>query len=128
MQDASLLVAKIMAAIPAEGMVRKTIRARLLRKACPAGDPEGEGLWLPEGMSGVGFLDYLVRRGVLQDCGTGRYSYPIPSLRRFLIEQGGLAPVQAAARIRYEPDRKAKSARKIRQALLPLASATPSVA
>ncbi len=93
MTQSRLLVARVMAVVPREGVADSTVLARILQEARPADDPEGEGLWLPEGMSARGFLKNLVHHGALQENDSGLLSCPIPSFRSYLIEQGGMISV-----------------------------------
>ncbi len=90
MEDAGLLVARIMREIPEEGMTKSAIKGQILRQARPADDPDGEGLWLPKDMDVEDFFSHLIRKGTLQDMGGYHYHCPIPSLRRFLVQRSGL--------------------------------------
>ena len=86
MQEATFLLARVMAAVPDAGLRLNEavgvigVRAR-----------QGCGWGLPEGMSPRDFLDHLVYRGALQSAEDDRLVCPIPSFRRFLIEEGARA-------------------------------------
>ncbi len=67
MEDAILPVARIMEGIPQEGLSKPAIKAKILRQIRPTDDPDGEGLWRPEGMDTGRFFDHRIHRGVLQD-------------------------------------------------------------
>ena len=98
MQASIFLLARVMAAVPDTGLRRNEAIA-VVRTRARTGD--GHGWDVPEGMSAGDFLDHLVLRGALQSGEDDRLVCPIPSLRRFLIEEaadafgcdfGGLAP------------------------------------
>ena len=83
MRGAAFLVGSVMASVPDNGLNRHEIID--LIQACSA-HVGGSGWKLPEGMSAVKFLDHLVSRGALQRRGDDRLACPIPSFRRFLMQ------------------------------------------
>ena len=85
MQEAVFLLARIMAGVPESGLRRNEAVGSIGDLAKSEGDC---GWRLPEGMSPTEFLDHLVHRGALQSGEDDRLVCPIPSFRRFLIEEG----------------------------------------
>ncbi len=85
MQEAIFLLARMMAGVPASGLLRNEAVGLIGDLARHEGDC---GWRLPEGMAPREFLDHLVHRGVLQSGEDDRLVCPIPSFRRFLIEEG----------------------------------------
>ena len=86
MQEALFLLARVMAAVPDDGLLlNETVGIIEARVA------DGHGWSLPEGMSPRDFLDHLVHRGALQSGEGDRLVCPIPSFRRFLIEEAAHA-------------------------------------
>ncbi len=87
---AGLLTAKILKGIPERGLSGMDITDRIDNLKRLPNDTDGRGLRLPKNMDADDFFDHLIGKCVLQDSGDGLYSCPIPSLRRFLIREGGL--------------------------------------
>ena len=83
MRRAAPLVGAVMAALPEEGLEEYRIVDLI---AAEAGRREGSGWALPEGFSARQFLDHLVHRGALQQQPDDRLACPIPSFRRFLMQ------------------------------------------
>ncbi len=83
MRRAAPLVGAVMAALPEEGLEEYRIVDLI---AAEAGRREGIGWALPEGLSAAQFLDHLVHRGALQQQPDDRLACPIPSFRRFLMQ------------------------------------------
>ena len=88
MQEAIYLLARVMAEMPEAGLRRSDAVGSIRSLARDEGDC---GWRLPEGMSPSEFLDHLVHRGALQSGEDDRLVCPIPSFRRFLIEEGARA-------------------------------------
>ena len=86
MQEALFLLARVMAAVPDAGLRLNEVVGIIGARA-----RQGCGWNLPEGMSPRDFLDHLVHRGALQSGEDDRLVCPIPSFRRFLIEEGARA-------------------------------------
>ncbi len=85
MQEAVFLLARVMAGVPEPGLRRNKATGLIETLARSEGD---YGWRLPEGMSPREFLDHLVHRGALQSGEDDRLVCPIPSFRRFLVEEG----------------------------------------
>ena len=85
MAEAVFLLASVMAAIPEGGLRLHEVVAVVDDRVRRGG---GSGWRLPETMSAPDFLDHLVHRGALQPGEDDRLACPIPSFRRFLIEEG----------------------------------------
>ena len=85
MQEAVFLLARFMAGVPESGLRRNEATGLIGTLARREGD---YGWRLPEGMSPTEFLDHLVHRGALQSGEDDRLVCPIPSFRRFLVEEG----------------------------------------
>ena len=88
MQEAVFLLARVMAGVPESGLRRNEAVAVIGNRARQGGDC---GWDLPQGMSAGDFLDHLVHRGALQSGEDDRLICPIPSFRRFLMEEGARA-------------------------------------
>ena len=88
MQEAVFMLARFMAAVPESGLRRNEAVGSIGDLAKSEG---GYGWRLPEGMSPTEFLDHLVHRGALQSGEDDRLVCPIPSFRRFLMEEGARA-------------------------------------
>ncbi len=84
MQEAIFLIARIMAAVPVSGLRRNDAVGLIESLAGSGGD---YGWRLPDGMSPRDLLDHLVHRGALQSGEDDRLTCPIPSFRRFLIDE-----------------------------------------
>ncbi len=82
MRESRRFLAALMAANP-DGKQPDDILADMERLA-----RDRAGWRLPEGMTPGRFFAHLVRKGVLQDGGDGRFACPIPSLGRYLIDKG----------------------------------------
>lgn len=85
MQEAVFLLARFMAGVPVSGLRRNEATGLIGTLARREGD---YGWRLPEGMSPTEFLDHLVHRGALQSGDDDKLICPIPSFRRFLVEEG----------------------------------------
>jgi len=90
--DAYRLVARLMADLPEDGNARPKLVSEIARHARPEDDRDAEGFHIPPDMGPKGFFRHLVRQGILFERPDRRYTCPIPSFRRYLIESGGLDP------------------------------------
>ena len=82
MRRSALLLGALMEAVAEEGLGWPAALAAIEERA-----DARPGWRLPDGMDPEAYLDHLVQRGALQDDGAGRLVCPIPSFRRFLIEE-----------------------------------------
>ena len=87
------LVAGILRAIPETGILRARVVDIIEAKADQKGQKSGR---LPKGMDAEDFLDHLIHQGVLQPDKTGMLSFPIPSLRTWLINLADAALRESA--------------------------------
>ena len=92
------LVANILKMIPEAGAPPEHVLRLIAAKANEKG-PEPRGL--PPGMNPEDFLDHLIHQGIFQPDKTGMLSYPIPSLRNWLIKR----PEAMQARFDQESER-----------------------
>ncbi|MCY4591375.1 MAG: AAA family ATPase [Alphaproteobacteria bacterium] len=89
LETARSLVSAVLKSVPAEGARKAEVVNRIEQLARPA-----PAAWrIPAGMSSDDFLDLMVHRGVLQPSPARRLVCPIPSFRRFLIEEGESPPL-----------------------------------
>ena len=98
METALFLVSWIMAKVPDTGLRRHEVND-IIRASSRQGGSSGFNL--PNGFSVEEFLDHLIHRGALQMGGDGRLRCPIPSFRRFLIQEG--ASILADAFHAFDP-------------------------
>ncbi len=80
-------LARVMADLPEAGLEREESIALVESHVV-----DRPGWRPPAGMDSEGFLDHLVHQGVLLEGEDGRYTCPIPTFRRYLVERGGLDP------------------------------------
>ncbi len=82
MQDADILVAKVMAGL------RDGMKFRELQAFVEGAVADRPGQRLPKGMDSEDFLNELIHKGALYRNAAGRVHSPIPSFQSFLIDQG----------------------------------------
>ena len=83
MRQCASLVANILKAIPETGIPAELALRLIAEKGAEPG-PEPRGL--PDGMNPSKFLDHLKHQGIFQPDSSGLLTFPIPSLRRWLID------------------------------------------
>jgi len=105
LQDTPYLVAKVMADLPKDGLIRPETITVIERHV---DDRPGWRLPKKDGnarMDSDDFLNHLVHKGLLQETENRRYVCPIPTLRTFLMLEGDLEPDVPGTRLltRQEP-------------------------
>ena len=97
MQEADILTARVMARL------RDSMRTRHAEELIEGSLADRPGQRLPEGKSARWFIDRLIHQGALYRSPKDRVHSPIPSFRRYLIEQG-MEPERTPASEATDPD------------------------